>query len=128
MLRHSPPASRQLALTATSYCSTVFSVQAEDSRVMGIPSDGDGEPAQEECNAALRRHRRGLLRKKNVVGVGVGKKVVGGEETDELCVTVFVKRKQPRQALKAEDIIPEKLGTVRTDVVETGEFAAHSPL
>ncbi len=94
---------------------------------MGIPSDGDGEPGLEECNDALRRHRKSLLRKKNVVGVGVGKKIVGGQETDELCVTVFVRRKQPREALEARDVVPEKLGRVRTDVVETGEFLAHSP-
>lgn len=83
-------------------------------------------PEHEECEAALRTHKEGLLRRKNVVGVAIGKKVVGGEETDELCVTVFVKEKLAEEELEAQDVVPKELEGVRTDVIETGEIVAYA--
>lgn len=78
------------------------------------------------CESALRRHRDRLLGKKNVVGVAIGKKIVGGQETEELSVTVFVKKKEPLKDLKKQDVVPPTLGKVKTDIVETGEIVAYS--
>ncbi len=88
--------------------------------------ESTGDRTLEECNAALRQHRERLLRLKNVVGVGVGKKVVGGEVTDELCVTVFVRKKEPLEALEERDVVPGKVDAVKTDVIQTGEFIAYA--
>lgn len=80
--------------------------------------------ALETVRKAKARHEADLLRKPNVVGVGVGKKVVGGEETDELCVVVLVRKKVPEAQLQARERVPSTVDDVKTDVVETGELEA----
>ncbi|MEE9173713.1 MAG: hypothetical protein V3U30_01910, partial [Thermoplasmata archaeon] len=77
-----------------------------------------------EIQKAKARHERRLLRKRNVVGVAVGKKVVGGEETDELCLVVLVRKKLPEAELRSRERIPKRINNVTTDVVETGELEA----
>jgi hypothetical protein len=42
-----------------------------------------------------RQHERELIRKPNVVAVGVGYKISGGVQTDEPSVIVSVKQKMP---------------------------------
>ena len=49
---------------------------------------------------------------------------MGGEETDETCIVVFVERKLPPEALRRRDLVPPTLRGIRTDVVETGRFVA----
>ena len=39
--------------------------------------------------------KKGFLEKPNVVGVGVGYKITGGEQTDELAVVALVEKKKP---------------------------------
>ncbi len=65
-----------------------------------------------------------LLKKSNVVGVGVGKKIVRGQETGDLAVVVFVERKLPESQLKKKDVVPKTLDEVTTDVVQTGRLKA----
>ena len=69
-------------------------------------------------------HKKNLLQKAGVVAVGIATKKVGGKDTGEPCITVFVKQKVPRAALLEEDIVPEELDGVKTDVVEIGEIRA----
>jgi len=65
-----------------------------------------------------------LLTKRNVVGVGLGYKVSDGHVSDELSVVVSVTHKVDRSALAPDDLVPETLNGVTTDVVETGVFRA----
>ena len=65
-----------------------------------------------------------LLSRKNAVAVGVGFKESGGKITDEPCVVVSVTKKMPEAQLSPADIVPKKLGEVRTDVQETGVIRA----
>lgn len=65
-----------------------------------------------------------LLSRKNVVACGVGFKESEGRITDEPCVIVSVTKKLPKAQLATEDIVPQKLGEVKTDVVETGVVRA----
>lgn len=65
-----------------------------------------------------------LLGKRNVVACGVGFKQREGKWTDELCVVVSVTKKLPKAQLTAEDIVPQKLGEVKTDVQEIGVVRA----
>ena len=65
-----------------------------------------------------------LLKRRNVVGVGIGYKESGGEVTDELAVVVNVVQKVPLAQLAASDKAPRSLDGLKTDVVETGRFLA----
>lgn len=71
-----------------------------------------------------RQNRDYLLGRRNVVACGVGFKESGGEITDEPCVVVSVTKKMPEAQLTPADIVPKKLGEVRTDVQETGVIRA----
>lgn len=71
--------------------------------------------AKDKCTADL-------LRKSNVQGVGVGEKVSGGRKTGKKAVLVMVSRKVPRDALAADDMVPDKVESVQTDVVEVGRI------
>ena len=57
------------------------------------------------------QHLPELMKKKNVIGVGVGKKITGGKETDEDALVIFVERKEVLDLLdpKEDDIIIEGL-------------------
>lgn len=72
----------------------------------------------------MEKYEAFLRSRANVVGVGIGKKWVGGKETDETCIVVMVERKLPEAKLRKKDIIPKKLGDVKTDVIETGIIQA----
>jgi hypothetical protein len=65
-----------------------------------------------------------LLGRRNVVACGVGFKETRGRITDEPCVVVSVTKKMPEAQLSPADIVPKKLGEVKTDVLETGVIRA----
>lgn len=67
-----------------------------------------------------RRWEAELLRKANVVAVGIGYRQRGGRPTDELCLVVSVRRKVPLEELAPEDRIPPELDGVPVDVQEVG--------
>lgn len=71
-----------------------------------------------------RRHEAALLRKPNVVAVGVGFRTRGGQPTDEVCIVVSVRTKFPASQLKRSDQVPAMLDGVPVDVVETGPIRA----
>jgi hypothetical protein len=71
-----------------------------------------------------RRHEQELLRKPNVVAVGVGYCTRGGVQTREVCIVVSVKNKVPLSTLKPKDVIPAQIEDVAVDVVETGPIRA----
>lgn len=77
---------------------------------------------------ALDANADSLLCKKNVVGVGVGKRVKNGRVEDPEAVIVLVEKKVPLSELSEQDMIPavvERLGDkVKTDVVEIGHVVA----
>lgn len=63
-----------------------------------------------------------LLKKKNVVSVGRGKKKVNGVTTDFDAVVVGVYKKVPISQLSKKDIVPEIVDGEITDVIEVGEI------
>jgi hypothetical protein len=71
-----------------------------------------------------RRHEQELMRKANVVAVGVGYCTRGGVQTKEVCIVVSVKNKVPLSNLNPKDIVPAQLEDVPVDVVETGPIRA----
>lgn len=71
-----------------------------------------------------RRYEDELMRKANVVGVGVGMRQLGGRPTDDIAVVVMVSRKVPSWQLSPDDVVPSILDGVPVDVQETGELQA----
>lgn len=76
-------------------------------------------------------NQRYLLKKKNVVLVYTGKKVVGGVETERMSIRVGVTEKLPLNQLKTEDIVPKKITQlpffwrrIETDVFPTPKIDA----
>jgi hypothetical protein len=68
-----------------------------------------------------------LFRRKHVVAAGLGFKLRGTEQTDELCLIVSVIRKVPASELSSEDLIPQAVSGLSTDVLETGRIRAQMP-
>ena len=79
---------------------------------------------QKHAIEVKRRHEQELLRKANVVAVGVGYCRRGGAQTREVGIVVSVKKKIPLSELKPRDVIPVQVEDVPVDVVETGEIRA----
>ncbi len=65
-----------------------------------------------------------LLAMQNVVGVGVGYQIKGGEQTDNYAIVVMVSRKLPVPALPPNAILPKNVNGVTIDVIEVGELRA----
>ena len=82
------------------------------------------EDSLARIRSAKETHTGHLLRKRNVVGVGLGYKISHGENTGELSVVVSVTRKEPPTALATQDLVPPQVEDVKTDVVETGLLRA----
>ena len=82
------------------------------------------DQAMQRALEVKRRHEQELLRKANVVAVGVGYCSRDGVPTKEVCIVVSVKNKVPLSELKPQDVIPAQIENVPVDVVETGEIRA----
>lgn len=65
-----------------------------------------------------------LMRKPNVVGVGIGYVKENDVATAELGLIVMVSKKLPEDQLPPKDRIPDELDGVRVDVQEVGTFGA----
>jgi hypothetical protein len=78
----------------------------------------------QQLRAVKARHESELMRKANVVGVGIGFRTCEGEKTDELSIVVSVTRKLPSTMVDPEDMIPSELEGVPVDVQAVGELRA----
>lgn len=65
-----------------------------------------------------------LMKKPNVVGVGVGFKTRAGRATSDLCIVAMVTQKVPRAGLTIDALVPSEVGGVLTDVVQVGVLRA----
>ena len=82
------------------------------------------DQAMQRALAVKRRYKQELLRKANVVTVGIGYCSRGGVQSRRVCIAVSVKSKVPPSKLKPQDVIPAEIENVPVDVVETGEIRA----
>jgi hypothetical protein len=69
----------------------------------------------------LKKTRNDLLKKKNVIGVGVGYKQVGMERSRQPALIVFVVKKEAASELHRNHIIPSSVDGAVTDVIEIGQ-------
>ena len=63
-----------------------------------------------------------LLKKPNVVGVGIGEKIKDGKRTGRTCLKVYVEKKVAKEKLSKQDLVPPIIAEVETDVVEVGKL------
>jgi hypothetical protein len=82
------------------------------------------DQAIQRAQEVKRRHEKELLRKPNVVAVGVGFRSRGGQPTNEVCIVVSVKVKVAASQLRSKDVIPASIDNVPVDVIATGEIRA----
>jgi hypothetical protein len=68
------------------------------------------------------RHETELMRKANVVGVGIGLRRRHGERTDEAAIIVSVTHKVPRAQLDPDDVVPGELEGVPVDIEAVGRL------
>lgn len=85
--------------------------------------------ANEERQAAIDRAlavkakaKEELLNKANVIGLGIGLKTVGGEQTGDVSLVVLVSQKLPPADLAACDLLPAEIDGVPIDVQEVGKI------
>jgi hypothetical protein len=84
------------------------------------------EDALQRVLAVKARHESELMRKSNVVGVGVGFREKAGHLTDEIALVVNVIRKLPSSQLAPEDFVPREIEGVPVDVREIGEIRSQA--
>ncbi len=80
---------------------------------------------EQEVSELKRRTHKKLMKKANVIGMGVGFKETSGVKTDELSLTLLVRDKQPVSALSAKDRVPAVMDDIKTDVIRVGRVVAH---
>ncbi len=79
-------------------------------------------PRDPEVIASVKRDAtQRLLAIPNVVAVGIGPKVVGGQPTGEPAIKVFVRRKLPADQVPTSELIPPTIDGVLTDVEIGGD-------
>lgn len=65
-----------------------------------------------------------LLARPNVQGVALGNKFVGGEDTGEPALLVLVDQKLEKDMLTKDELIPERVDELKTDVLAVGQIFA----
>ena len=70
----------------------------------------------------LKRSEARLLRKSNVVGVGIGEKIKDGRRTGRMSLKVYVEKKVVKERLSKQDLVPRLISEVETDVEEIGKI------
>jgi len=78
----------------------------------------------EQVRQVMESNLTTLKLKENVVGVGIGHKIVTGKSTGELCLTILVSSKVPKWTLLAKDLIPQQIDSIITDVKDVGNIVA----
>jgi hypothetical protein len=81
-----------------------------------------GDEMDKRTHASIRptkeRIEDELLSRPGVTGVDISTKKKGGQDTGELSIVVYVKKKKPQAALKPDEVVPPQVDGVPTDVVE----------
>ena len=82
-------------------------------------------PSDMESIAAVQAAEESkLLELPNVVGVAIGTKFKGDDDTGKPCLTAMVAAKLDKALLTSDDLVPRELNKIPTDVVETGYMFA----
>lgn len=88
------------------------------------PSRQGKQDKMEKAASVLQEHKKTLLGKPNVVGVGIGLQQTKGRHTGSVAVVVLVTQKVPREKLAESELIPHEIDGIPVDVQETGNITA----
>jgi hypothetical protein len=58
------------------------------------------------------------LARESVTGMDIGFKMVGGQQTPQLAIRVYVRQKLPPDQVPPRERLPEQVGGVPVDVIE----------
>ena len=73
---------------------------------------------------AINKHENEIYTKyRGVLSVGVGKKIVRGQITDEFAIVIGIKRKIPLDQIPEDQRIPFEYDGIKTDIEQYGEIA-----
>ena len=78
----------------------------------------------EQIKETLSKKQRSIFKKKGVVAIGIGYKIIDGKQTSKLALICSVDKKLPISDLRKCDLIPATIKGVHTDIVETGIIKA----
>ena len=84
------------------------------------------EESYQKARAVREKHGPDLMRKPNVIGIGIGFRQQAGKRTDEVAVVVMVKRKLSSDNLNPDEQIPSEIDGVPVDVQVVGDIRAQS--
>jgi hypothetical protein len=90
-----------------------------------MDQDVDLDAAYQRASELKDQMEEELLKKANVVGVGVGIRQRAGELTGEVALIVMVRKKVSNAMLDPEDRIPVEVNQVPIDVLEVGPLQAN---
>ena len=66
----------------------------------------------------IRKYESQLLMYPNVIGVSTGHKIVNGINTEELCISILVRKKISEEELDSKYVLPKDIESIKTDVVD----------
>ena len=75
-----------------------------------------------KISKVLKQSETKLLKKSNVVGLGIGEKIKDGRRTGRMSLKVYVEKKIAKERLSKSDLVPPLISEVETDVVEVGKI------
>ena len=75
-----------------------------------------------KISKVLKQSEARLLKKSNVVGVGIGEKIKDGRHTGRMSLKVYVEKKVVKERLSKQDLVPPLIAEVETDVEEIGRI------
>jgi hypothetical protein len=67
----------------------------------------------------LRKEKKKLLKKKGVVSIASGFKIIDGKITDMPCITISVEKKLIPTMIEQKDLVPTAIDSILTDVIES---------
>ncbi len=91
----------------------------------GIQGEKKMHPELAKVRAIKKKYEQTLLKKANVVSVGIGEHTQDNDPVQEITVVVGVTHKVPLEQLAARDRIPKTLDGIRVQVQVVGEIHIH---
>lgn len=81
-----------------------------------------------DANTALENVSDKIINMRSVNGVGLGTKWIDGQPTEQPAILVFVQKKMPKKdvlsAFSIDEVIPDSIDGIPTDVIEVGDIVA----
>lgn len=80
----------------------------------------------ERIRAAKKNAQGRLLAVPGVHAVGIGVKIIAGKRTNEPCITILLVKKKPVSEIPSNQIIPDEIDGIKTDVIEADVPRLHN--